>query len=487
MRKLQKTFLSIVLIAFCIVNVKINVFAASNLYFDDPTVRVGEEISIRIFVSEPENVTDGKGTLQYDTSMLEFVSGTNASASGGSIVLEGTKNGEGKLEFYIVLRALKTGTTTIAPTDFTATNNGSAVDVVLGNSTVTIEQGANGETEVAPTSVSPTTETGTTIDIGGVKYSIAQDFEDIQIPEGFVASEVSFEGAQVRSVKQENGSVELLYLMSDTGDKNFFVYDTEDGSFCPFEQIYLTDDSYIILLDDDAKGLPSYYEKTQMTINGKDFPAWQNTKYPDFFAVSAVNSTGEKGAYSYDSVAGTYQRFINVPVEENASSSQLIKLLQNYEGILPFALAAVVLVVFLLFIFLIILGVKLRHRNLELDDLYDEYGIEDEEENEEQKPKSKAKRQKYEEDEISTYEDSDFEDDDFEEDADLFSFDDDFEDDEFSETEEMDFDIDDIDGSEELEDLRQDLELDGDEVQSQLRKKDQSSRKVFDTDFIDLD
>ncbi|WP_435082630.1 cohesin domain-containing protein [Ohessyouella blattaphilus] len=469
---------------------KISVFAASNLYFDDPTLKVGEEVSLRIFVSEPENVTEGKGTLQFDTSMLEFVSGTNAMASEGTISLEGSKNGEGKLEYYLVLKALKAGKTTITPIDFTASNNGASVAVELGNSTVTIEPGANGETEIATTTAALVAATeGQSVEVGGVSYTLVQEFEESQVPEGFVATDVTYKDAQVKGAKQEAGSVELLYLMSSAGEGSFFVYDSEDASFSPFEQIFLRSDFYIILLDEEAKGLPSYYKETKMTINGKDFPAWQNTKSPDFFAVSAASSTGEKGVYSYDSVGGTYQRFISVKTEEGSSSGKLLSLLEQYEDLLPFVFAGIALLLLVFFILMLVFGIKLRRRNLELDEVYDEYGIDDNEDMTESTDSSKSKRQQYEEGEFDEEDDSE----------DILSLDEEFEDEEFDdgelddedfdETAELLFDEDDFIESEDI-DENFELNLDDveeDEVQSQLRKKDQSSRKVFDTDFIDLD
>ncbi|MDL2249416.1 cohesin domain-containing protein [Lachnospiraceae bacterium OttesenSCG-928-J05] len=480
--------MTIVLIAFCVTNFKIDIFAASNLYFDDPTLKVGEEVNIRIFVSEPENVTNGKGSLQYDASMLEFVSGTGASVSGSEILLDGSKNAEGKLEYYVVFKALKVGTTKITPTNFTATNNGSAVDVVLGDSTVTIEVGANGETEV-PATEKPVTSGGMTIDVNGVQYTVLQDFQEGEIPQGFVASELTFEGQQVKSAKQELGDVELLFLQSAEGETDFYVYDKEDGSICPFEQIYVTNDFYIILLDDKASGLPSYYQETQMTVNGKEFPAWQNTKEPDFYAVSAVSSKGEKGIYTYDSIEETYQRYVKVTADEKDATSKLGTLLSKYESMIPVLLVVVGALFLLLLIILIVVSTKLRHRNLEIDDLYDEYGIDTEEE-EVELEEGKSKRQRYEEDddEFDTFDADSFDDTDdlYEEESDILSFDDDFDDDdEFGETEELDFD-DITDEDDELDDLR--FELDGeDELQNQLKKKDKSSRKVFDTDFIDLD
>ena len=82
-----------------------------------------------------------------------------------------------------------------------------------------------------------------------------------------------------------------------------------------------------------------------------------------------------------------------------------------------------------LIILLIVLAVKLRHRNLELDDLYDEYGIDLEEEPEKVKQSQIAVKKEvaaepedeyldyYEDDEYEEYEEDEYEEDEYEEES----------------------------------------------------------------------
>ena len=97
------------------------------------------------------------------------------------------------------------------------------------------------------------------------------------------------------------------------------MYDNENGTFSPFEQVELSQDRYIVLLQDDGSvSLPSAYQETTLTLNGKEFPVWQNTDNADYYVVYALNADGQKGLYQYDTVDGTYQRY----VENTAASSE---------------------------------------------------------------------------------------------------------------------------------------------------------------------
>ena len=118
----------------------------------------------------------------------------------------------------------------------------------------------------------------------------------------------------------------------------------------------------------------------------------------NFYVVYASDDEGKSGFYLYDAQDNTYQRAYDVEAQEEVSTEQksesTLAKISNFvfdNFIWIFVGAACSLVILL--IILITLAVKLRHRNLELDDLYDEYGI-DLEEIPEKPSKKDSKKQK---------------------------------------------------------------------------------------------
>ena len=188
-------------------------------------------------------------------------------------------------------------------------------------------------------------------------------------------------------------------------------------------------------MNDESKvTLPSRYKKAKLTLNGEEFPVWQDTKNEDYYVMYAMNSDGENGYYQYDSTEDTYQRFTGNTEEADSdtkktSGNTTVDKLQNIiENHFSLAVLVVGLTAIIAFVLIIVLAIKLRHRNLELDDLYDEYGIDmDEEEvlkakkketKKEEKAKKASKKVKkkpakkyYDEDEFEGYDD-DFDDED---------------------------------------------------------------------------
>ena len=69
--------------------VMVSYAAEGSLDISDPTGKVGEEIVVKVKAAEAagQPIGDVQATLSYDTALLEFVSGTNAEASDGTITL----------------------------------------------------------------------------------------------------------------------------------------------------------------------------------------------------------------------------------------------------------------------------------------------------------------------------------------------------------------------------------------------------------------
>lgn len=153
-----------------------------------------------------------------------------------------------------------------------------------------------------------------------------------------------------------------------------------------------------------------------MTVNGKDFPAWQNVDASSYYVVYALNSDGEKGFYQYDTVDATYQRYTPAAPDkskdkEDSKTGLLNRLRSNLDKVIMVAW----FIFLIMLIVIIVLAVKLRHRNLELDELYDEYGIDMEEE---EAPVDKKARKKAEKDAKKNKSEDDFFD--FDDEDDLF-------------------------------------------------------------------
>lgn len=403
--------------------------ASAELRFSDPSTTVGAEVEVTATFTASASVQSMNASLTYDPNMLRFVEGNHVQDAGGTLNITG--GGDGMADTVTVtmkFQALAEGTTKIEVASSSGTDlNGGAMDVVNGSSTITI---GPGDPSLIQQPAAQPTGNGS-VEVNGVMYTLSNDFTDLIIPEGFERSELELDGAVYSAVKQTTSETRLAYLQPPEGDAEFFLYNPDNASFSIFEQVEIGTGRYLIFLDNTSGvKVPRDYLETSLSMaaSGKQFPAWQNTKNPEYYLVYGLNSDGSKSLYQYDTVDGSYQRFLNTDTDKEEDSSPVgkltDKLLSKLGDFMDFLIiAAVALILFLLFVLLVV-AVKLRHRNLELDDLYDEYGIDLEEEEEEPDPradkkKTKGKKKKS-EDDFYDFEDEDDEYDDNEDSEDEY-------------------------------------------------------------------
>lgn len=437
MRKIKK--LVVTFLAICLMCPGLSVIteaATAELRFADPSTTVGAEVEVKTKLSSVSSLQSMEATLTYDKSELKFISGDNATAKDGTIKISWTGTGT-TAEFNLKFQALKEGTSNIEVSSATGTaTDGSTLEITQGSSAVTIGAGdpslIKDDTEDQSEDSKTTVADGPVVKVNGKKYVVGSEFSEELIPDGFKKGEMTFEGSKYTVITQEASGINAMYLTEkSSGDSDFFLYNSDDGSFSPFEEVKIAKDRYIIPLMNDGKlKLSSRYQKTTLTLNGKEFDTWQDTKDAEYYIVYALNSDGEKTTYRYDTTDGTYQKYS--PESQGTTSGnknngkglwgKILNFVEEFLDIVVIIAIALFLLVLLMFI---VTAIKLRHRDLELDDLYDEYGIDmDEEEavlkekKKEEKKEEKAKKASkkvkkkpakkyYDEDEFEGYDDED--------------------------------------------------------------------------------
>ena len=158
------------------------------------------------------------------------------------------------------------------------------------------------------------------IQIGGVEYTINESFTDEQIPTGFSRKQVAYNNRQYEAVANASGNLLLMNLQS-AEKTEFFIYDEKAQAFQDFAQITLSEGKYIIPLPlSEEMSEFAGNETVAMQVQNKNFEAW---KLDDEFCVAYVmNQDGKTALYRYDSVDKTFQRYVEIPVEEVVEEEQ---------------------------------------------------------------------------------------------------------------------------------------------------------------------
>lgn len=452
--------------------------AEGTLQFSDPSAAAGDKFNITSKVNAGgAALGDIEINVTYDSSILRFESGTNATGGDGTVKLSFKGDGNtSEAAFSMEFTALKEGTTKLQASDYTAyLYNDESLNLDTGESAVTIEGG----TPVADADKDKTEDKansgGLQVEVDGKTYTVNENFSEAAVPKGFTAVDAELDGSVTKAMYQEASGQYIYYLEDSEGNSDYFLYSTDDGSFTQTEVIDVNSDISIYLMDHkDTEGLPSIYQETTTDIGGKVFTAWHNSTDEAYYLVYALSSEGTKGYYQYDETEKTYQRYTVPAAEKKESSSNSLtdKIMNFLEKHLTIIMCAVWGLILILLIVIIVMALKLSHRNQELDELYDEYGLGDDDDDNMPRVKNKSRDQfigfdeDEEEDDFEVYED----DSEYEDDDDFEEYDDE-EDDGFEEYDDYD---------DEFYDDEEDYE---EKPSRRSKKKDEDD---FSVDFIDL-
>ena len=152
------------------------------------------------------------------------------------------------------------------------------------------------------------------IQIGGKENTINENFTDEQIPIGFSRKQVTYNDRQYEAIINASGNLALINLQAGE-NTSFYIYNQETQEFYDFVQITFAEGKYIIPLPLN-KEIAEFaeYETVTLQVQNKNISAW---KLDDEFSIAYVmNEGGEESLYKYDSVDGTFQRYVDIEVED---------------------------------------------------------------------------------------------------------------------------------------------------------------------------
>lgn len=439
-KKISAVFLALALTVSCF---SIVVYAADgSITFTDPETEVGEMVEVKCVVrSSAGSLGDVELELSYDSASLRFDSGSDGVSQNGDGSITCTDSGgSSEASFTMTFQALAEGSAKVTISNMSvSSSSGGSLSLDEGDSTVSIGPGDPSKI-VQPTA--PSVD-DVQVEVNGETFSLTDNFADADIPSGYTRTTMSLDGGERQMVMNESGSIYLGYLLDAAGTGDFYMYNSENATFMPYEEIAISDTTSIIVLSDTSRvKLPKSYKEGELTLNDKKFPVWHDADNEGYYILYAMNNSGKTGYYQYDSVENTYQRFeaSAEKTKENKEGGLIGKLRSFFDKHLQMIVLIGGLGSLLALILIIILAVKLRNRNLELDDLYDEYGIDEEEDEpdlnkpavKERTPRFGSGRKTKSDFDEDDFDEDDFEDDDFEmsdlDDEDDFD-EDDFEDD----------------------------------------------------------
>lgn len=188
--------------------------------------------------------------------------------------------------------------------------------------------------------------------IDGVNYTISSTISDDVIPEGFSRANFEYKGAPFEGIMFDSGYLGMYYLVNESGEGKFFIYDTNRDRFYPYVRLQNGEHFIILMVVPNGVIPPDNYEETTLTIGDvSNISAYQyagdddkeivkvenedgeisSNGTSDFYIFYGMDATGISCWYQYDIKQGTYQRFNEEAAANGDAKEELESLTKSYK------------------------------------------------------------------------------------------------------------------------------------------------------------
>lgn len=329
---------------------------AARIAFSDPSGNVGEEITVNMKITSTgdETINSSDVMLSYDSSALEFISGTGATGGAGSIrVVGNADNSDSKeLSFQLKFRALKPGNSKITVSTqevydkdsqaVTIDREGSSAITIAGSATDSANA-ALSELQISPGNLSPSFSA----DVTEYTATVSGDVDKIVVSAasqdaGATVSVSGNEGLQIGenqvvcTVTAQNGQTVKTYTIKVTKVEGT----VDDSTSVAASGVPLKTPQRVITVlpvTDDIE-IPEGFSPCSVSIDGHDVQGWvwaADTE-PRYCVFYAMNENGEKDFYRYDLTEKTLQRYFADPTggADSVSMEQYVATAEEYNSLL---------------------------------------------------------------------------------------------------------------------------------------------------------
>lgn len=154
---------------------------------------------------------------------------------------------------------------------------------------------------------------------GEQKLGVVRNQTDIGIPASFEGTTLTLDGQEVPAYRSNQFNMTLIYMVSEAGEKNFYMYDEEKGITSVFRPVSILGRNVIVFDLTEEEQVRKNMVYSEVTIDGIAMHGWtyENPDFANYIHILVMNEFGEKVFYQYEKTENSLQLYREyVPVEE---------------------------------------------------------------------------------------------------------------------------------------------------------------------------
>lgn len=139
---------------------------------------------------------------------------------------------------------------------------------------------------------------------------LTEDLPDA--PEGFTETTVKINDKDIPGFTAPNKRLNIICLKNEGGDRFWYIYDKDNSSFMPYNEVPCEKGRYVIMNKPDSFAVPNGFKDADLKIGNTMYKAFSDGTGSGIYLIYAMNLNGEAGYYLYDTREGSFMRFAAV-------------------------------------------------------------------------------------------------------------------------------------------------------------------------------
>ena len=154
---------------------------------------------------------------------------------------------------------------------------------------------------------------------GDENLGVVRNQTDIGIPATFEQTNIDLEGQEVPAYHSNQFNITLVYLENESGDRNFYIYEQEQGVTSIFRPVSILGRNVIVYDLTEAEQVRENMVYSEVMIDGVTLYGWtyENPDFANYIHIMVMNESGEKVVYQYEKTENSLQLYKEyVEIEE---------------------------------------------------------------------------------------------------------------------------------------------------------------------------
>lgn len=198
------------------------------------------------------------------------------------------------------------------------------------------------------------------------QLGVVRNQTEIGVPASFETTKITMEGQEVQAYHSNQFDKTLVYMVDEAGNKNFYIFEEEQGLISVFKPVSILGRNVIIYDLTEEEQVRENMVYSEVTIDNITLYGWiyENPDFADYIHIKVMNEFGEKVIYQYEKTENSlqlYKEYIEVveTVEEPEETKLTVfSFLEKYH---LYIIVGLGVVIFALIIALICVAVKKRN------------------------------------------------------------------------------------------------------------------------------